>query len=59
MSGLGQTKKRHPTGIPPGKRQGGQPGNRNAAKPVPALSTIRRRIHALMRRARAAMAMVP
>jgi len=59
MSDSGQTKKRHPTGIPPIKRQGGQPKNRNAAKPVLALSTIRRRVHALQRRAMAAIAMVP
>lgn len=59
MTQSGQTKKRHPTGIPPTKRQGGQPKNRNAAKPVLALSTIRRRVRALLRRAKAAMALVP
>ena len=59
MSQNGQTKKRHPTGIPPGKRHGGQPGNRNAAKPVLALSTLRRRVRVLKRRATAAMAKVP
>jgi len=34
-------------------------GNRNAAKPFPPLSTLRARIRALKRRARAVMAMVP
>jgi len=59
MSDSGQTKKRHPTGIPPRKRRGGQPGNRNAAKPVLALSTLCRRVHALRHRAKKLMAMVP
>lgn len=58
MSGFEQTKKRHPTGIPPRKKQGGQPRNRNAAKRVLALSTIRVRARALRRRAKALMAMV-
>ncbi len=55
MSDSGKTKKRHPTGIPPRKKHGGQPGNRNAAKAVLALSTLRRRVRALRRRAKAAM----
>jgi hypothetical protein len=59
MSRNGQTKKRHPTGIPPRKKHGGQPGNRNAAKAVPPLSALRVRIRALKRRARAVMALVP
>lgn len=58
MSGFEQTKKRHPTGIPPRKNRGGQPGNRNAAKRVLALSTIRVRVRTLRRRARALIAMV-
>ena len=59
MSDSGQTKKRHPTGILPRKRQGGQPGNRNAARPVLALSTLCRRIRALKRRAKLLLALVP
>jgi hypothetical protein len=38
-------------GLPPKKRRGGQPGNRNAAKPFNILS---RRIRDLKKRARAA-----
>ena len=37
------------------RHRGGQPGNRNAAKPVPSLSMLKRRIRALKRRARAAI----
>jgi hypothetical protein len=37
------------------RRRGGQPGNRNAARPVPSLSMLKRRIRALKRRARAAI----
>ena len=59
MSRNGQTTKRHPTGVPPRKKHGGQPRNRNAARPVLALSTLSRRVRALKRRAKAAMAMVP
>ena len=59
MSDSGQTKKRHPTGIPPRKERGGQPGNRNAAKTVLALSTLSRRVCALNRRAKLLMAMLP
>ena len=58
MSRNGQTKKRHPTGIPPRKKHGGQPGNRNAVRPVLALSTLRRRVRALRRRAKIIMMMV-
>ena len=45
-----------PTGIPPRRRGGGQPGNRNAAKPVPTLSA---RLRDLRRRIRAALKAVP
>jgi hypothetical protein len=59
MSDSGQTKKRHPTGIPPRKERGGQPGNRNAARSVLALSTLQRRVGALARRAKMLMAALP
>lgn len=36
------------------RRRGGQPGNRNAMKPVPALSTLRKSIRAFKRRVRTA-----
>jgi hypothetical protein len=38
------------------RRRGGQPGNQNAAKPLPTLS---RRLRALRRRIRAALKAVP
>jgi hypothetical protein len=41
----------------PRRRRGGQPGNRNAAKAVTPLSTIRARIRGLSRRLRAATAL--
>jgi hypothetical protein len=43
----------------PNWRCGAPNGNRNAAKPVPALSTLQRRVRALKRRIRAAIAQVP
>ena len=55
----GQTNTAQAIGRPRTRRRGGQPGNRNAAKPVLALSTLRRRVRALTRRAKAAMALVP
>ena len=55
MRGIAQTNNRQKTGIIPGKKRGGQKGNRNAAKPVHALST---RIRDLKRRARAAIRLV-
>ena len=56
MSPFIKTNIRQPTGIPPRRRRGGQPGNTNAAKPVHALS---RRLRALKRRLRAALKAVP
>jgi len=41
------------------RRRGGQPGNRNAKKPVLALSTLRLRVRALRRRARELIALIP
>jgi hypothetical protein len=49
-----KTKKPQKTGIVGGRKRGGQPGNRNAAKPVTPLSRIRdlnRRIRAALRAA--------
>lgn len=40
----------------PPRRRGGQPGNRNAAKPLTPLSAIRARIRKLGRRLRAVTA---
>jgi hypothetical protein len=39
--------------------RGGQPGNTDAKKPVTPLSTLKRKIRDLRRRAKAAMALVP
>jgi hypothetical protein len=59
MSQNGQTNDA-PGGVPPGtRRRGGQPGNANAKKPVLAPATLRRRVQALRRRAKAAIAAVP
>jgi hypothetical protein len=53
-----KTNKSQKTGIVAGRKRGGQPGNRNAAKPVPALSArlrdLNRRIRAALRAARQA-----
>jgi len=43
----------------PNWRCGAPGGNRNAAKPVQPLSTLKRKIRDLRRRAKAAMALVP
>lgn len=47
-----KTNKPQKTGIIAGKKRGGQPGNRNATRPVPSLS---RRIRDLNRRINAAL----
>jgi hypothetical protein len=59
MSQNGQTTPQQSCGKKPNWRCGAPCGNRNAAKPVLALSTLRRRVRALTRRARAAIALVP
>jgi len=59
MSENGQTTPRQNPGKKPKWRCGAPAGNRNAAKPVPALSTLLKRERALRRRAREAMARVP
>jgi len=46
-------------GKKPNWRCGAPNGNRNAAKSVPSLSTLKRRVRALKRRIRAAIAQVP
>jgi len=46
-------------GKKPNWRCGAPAGNRNAAKPVPALSTLKRRVRDLKRRTKAAIARVP
>lgn len=56
MSPFIKTNDSQATGIPAPRRRGGQPGNRNAAKPVLALS---HRLRALKRRVRAALKAVP
>jgi len=64
MGGGGRGKKCKTTaqanpGKKPNWRCGAPNGNRNAAKPVQPLSTLKRKIRDLRRRAKAAMAMVP
>jgi hypothetical protein len=59
MSGNGQTTPQAKPGKKPNWRCGAPAGNANAKKPVLALSTIRKRIRALKRRVRAAIAGVP
>ncbi len=51
-----KTNNRQAVGIAPRRRRGGQPGNRNAARPVPTLS---RKVRALKRRIRAALKTLP
>jgi len=46
-------------GKKPNWRCGAPGGNTNAKKPVPGLYTLRKRVQALRRRAKAAMALVP
>jgi hypothetical protein len=55
----GKTTTQGSPGKKPNWRCGAPNGNRNAAKPVPALSTLKRRVRALKRRIRAAIAQVP
>jgi len=59
MSGNGQTTPQAKPGKKPNWRCGAPNGNRNAKKPVLALSTLRRRVRALKRRARHAIAALP
>ena len=56
MSGNGQTTPQAKGGKKPNWRCGAPAGNANAKKPVLALSTIRRRVRALKRRAKAVIA---
>ena len=56
MSQFVKTNDSQATGIPARRRRGGQPGNKNAAKSVRALS---RRLRELKRRIRAALKTVP
>ena len=56
MSPFIKTNDSQATGIPPRRRRGGQPGNANAAKPLPTLS---RRLRDLKGRIRAALKAVP
>ena len=58
MSQNGQTTPQANAGKKPNWRCGAPNGNRNAAKPVLAIFTLRRRARALRRRAKAAMAKV-
>ncbi len=50
-----KTKNRHPVGITPRKNRGGQPGNRNAAKPMSTLSAI---VRDFQKRVKAAIRLV-
>lgn len=59
MSRNGQTNAAQAIARPRTRRRGGQPGNRNAGKAVPAISTILKRVRALKRRAREAIAALP
>jgi hypothetical protein len=52
-----KTNNRQRTGIIPGKKRGGQPCNRNAAKPVHSLSAVQAKVRDFKRRARAAIRM--
>jgi hypothetical protein len=52
MSQKRKTNNGQGVGFAPRRRRGGQPGNRNAAKPVPTLS---RKVRELKRRIRAAL----
>ena len=56
MSQFIKTNDSQATGIPARRRRGGQPGNKNATKPV---RTLSRRLRALKRRIRAALKAVP
>lgn len=56
MSPFIKTNTSQPTGIPPLRRRGGQPGNSNAAK---TMLTLSRRLRQLKRRIRAALKAVP
>jgi hypothetical protein len=56
MSANGQTNAVQVPDRPRTRRRGGQPGNRNAKKPVLAIPTIVKRVRALKRRARDAIA---
>ncbi len=51
-----KTNNRQVVGMTPRRRRGGQPGNHNAAKPLPTLS---RKVRDLKRRIRAALKAVP
>jgi hypothetical protein len=55
MSQKPKTNNRQKTGIIPAKARGGQPGNRNAAKPVHALSLLEARLRDIRRRLRATL----
>jgi hypothetical protein len=56
MSQNAKTNNRQVLGMTRGRRRGGQPGNRNAAKPVHALSLViadfRRRVRTAIRQVR-------
>jgi len=54
-----QTTAQEKSGKKPNWRCGAPKGNRNAAKAIPSLSTLRKRIRALKRRVRIAIAQVP
>lgn len=56
MSRNGQTNTAQAIERPRTRRRGGQPGNRNARKPVLAISTIMKRVRALKRRVRTVIA---
>lgn len=59
MSGNRQTNAAQVPDRPRTRRRGGQPGNRNARKPVLALSTLQKRVRALKRRCKKAMLRCP